>query len=195
MVYIYILQLYNNKYYIGKTNNPKFRIKNHFNSNGTAWTLKYKPIKVIKLIPNCDSFDEDKYTLKYMEKYGINNVRGGSFCQLKLSYDNKKIINKMIKSTTDKCYKCNEKGHFASECPHNSDESSQEEEEELTIENLEEVFAEENKDDGVYEWNNKEYLWYDGELFEESTHNNCGSRDGTFYTSEYDWCHWRPIKK
>lgn len=38
MVYIYILQLEKGKYYVGKTNNPKFRINNHFDSNGSVWT-------------------------------------------------------------------------------------------------------------------------------------------------------------
>ena len=44
MVYIYILKLKNNKYYVGKTSNPKFRLESHFNSNGSVWTMKYKPI-------------------------------------------------------------------------------------------------------------------------------------------------------
>jgi predicted GIY-YIG superfamily endonuclease len=56
MVYIYILQLEQGKYYIGKTSNPQFRIESHFNLNGSAWTRKYKPIKLIKLIPNCDDY-------------------------------------------------------------------------------------------------------------------------------------------
>ena len=34
MVYIYILQLQQNKYYVGKTVNPNFRLEQHFNSNG-----------------------------------------------------------------------------------------------------------------------------------------------------------------
>ena len=76
MVTIYILQLQDNKYYIGKTTQPEIRLESHFNSNGSSWTKKYKPIKVIDLIHDCDDFDEDKYTLKYMQKYGINNVRG-----------------------------------------------------------------------------------------------------------------------
>ena len=67
MVYIYILQLINNKYYVGKTIDPNFRLDQHFNSDGSIWTRKYKPIKVVEIIPNCDNFDEDKYTLKTME--------------------------------------------------------------------------------------------------------------------------------
>ena len=56
MVYVYILKLENGKYYVGKTNNPEYRLNNHFNENGSAWTKKYKPIKILKLIPNCDNF-------------------------------------------------------------------------------------------------------------------------------------------
>ena len=93
MVFIYVLELTNNKYYIGKTNNPKFRMQSHFNSNGSAWTKKYKPIRLIELLNDCDDYDEDKYTLKYMEKYGIENVRGGAFCQIELTNE---LVDKII---------------------------------------------------------------------------------------------------
>ena len=63
MVNIYILLLEVNKYYIGKTTQPDIRLETHFNSNGSSWTKKYKPIKVIGLIPDCDDFYEDKYIL------------------------------------------------------------------------------------------------------------------------------------
>lgn len=58
MVFIYTLQLQNGKYYVGKTDNPQFRLNSHFNSNGSVWTSLYKPIKVLELIPNCDNYDE-----------------------------------------------------------------------------------------------------------------------------------------
>jgi len=74
MVWIYILKLCSGKYYVGKTTNPEFRLADHFDSAGSTWTSKYKPID---LIPNCDDFDEDKHTLICMNKYGIENVRGG----------------------------------------------------------------------------------------------------------------------
>jgi predicted GIY-YIG superfamily endonuclease len=33
MKFIYILELENNKYYVGKTTNPYFRLEQHFNSD------------------------------------------------------------------------------------------------------------------------------------------------------------------
>jgi len=115
-MFIYILELEQNKYYIGKTTNIAFRLKDHFESNGAAWTRKYKPIQVESIIADCDDYDEDKYTLKYMEKYGINNVRGGSFCEIKLSDANIITLNQIMNSVTDKCYICGDNGHFANEC-------------------------------------------------------------------------------
>jgi len=50
MVFIYILSLQNGKYYVGKTSNPSFRLDQHFNLEGSNWTKKYKPIKVIDII-------------------------------------------------------------------------------------------------------------------------------------------------
>ncbi len=116
MVYIYILELENNKYYIGRTKNPNFRLDQHFNSAGSIWTKKHKPIKIVDIISNCDNFDEDKYTLKYMEKYGINNVRGGIFCKLVLDKNEIAIIRKFINGSSDNCYICGNNGHFAKEC-------------------------------------------------------------------------------
>jgi len=116
MVYIYILKLENHKYYIGKTNNPSIRLESHFSSNGSAWTKKYKPLEVIEVIPDCDNYDEDKYTLKMMNKYGILNVRGGSFCQINLSNDNIKTIKQMLIFSNDRCYICGQSGHFGKDC-------------------------------------------------------------------------------
>ena len=117
MFYIYILQLEGNKYYVGKTKNPNIRITEHFNFNGSQWTKKYRPLKVFEVISNCDEYDEDKYTLKYMKKYGIDNVRGGSFCQMKLSNENMNTIKKMLKSSSNKCFNCNSSEHFIKNCP------------------------------------------------------------------------------
>lgn len=118
-MYIYLLKLKSNKYYVGRTSNPKFRLDDHFCSNGSEWTKKYIPIDVIKVIPDCENEDEDKYTLKLMNEHGINNVRGGSFCKILLSDENILTLQQMLNNVNNKCYICGALDHFASDCKPN----------------------------------------------------------------------------
>jgi len=118
--YIYVLECEDNRYYIGKTNNPVFRIEQHNNGVGTVWTQKYKPIKVVETIETNDAFDEDKITKKYMMKFGIEFVRGGSYTKIKLDDWMIKSLEHEFMSAKDICYICKEKGHFAKECQLNN---------------------------------------------------------------------------
>ena len=113
---VYILKLEDNKYYVGKTKNINKRVLDHFTNNGSEWTKKYKPIEIINEYKSDDKFDEEKYTLMTMDKYGIDNVRGGSYCKIELSDLEKDKVKQTINSITDKCYKCSIKGHYAKEC-------------------------------------------------------------------------------
>lgn len=116
MLTVYVIELENNKYYIGKTHGTDTRISDHFNSSGSAWTRKYKPVKVIETISNCDDYDEDKYVLKYMNQYGIENVRGASYSQVVLSDSTIKSIQSRLDGINDRCFNCGQKGHFISQC-------------------------------------------------------------------------------
>lgn len=116
MLYIYALKLENGKYYIGKTRNPEFRINDHFESGGSFWTKRHKPIEVIELISGCDDYDEEKYVMKYMDKYGIVNVRGGSYSSINLDDMIIKDIQNRLNGINDRCFRCGGKGHFVGAC-------------------------------------------------------------------------------
>ena len=117
MVYIYILRLTNSKFYVGKSNSLVIRIKSHINKQGAAWTRKYPYVKIDRIIPGCSTYDEDKYTIKYMEKYGIDNVRGGLYSQIVLPKKYVTHIQRIINHARDKCIICGDPTHFAAECP------------------------------------------------------------------------------
>jgi hypothetical protein len=123
--YIYILELEETKYYIGKSSKPLSRTGEHLIStihndascSGSAWTAMYPPVKVLRVIISYDEFDEDLYTLRYMRDHGIDNVRGGSFCELNLSHDNVVTLEKMLAGAGDKCYYCGASDHYVAACP------------------------------------------------------------------------------
>lgn len=116
MVYIYVLSLESNKYYVGKTCNPYVRITSHFAGKGSAFTRLYKPCNIEQVICDCSDFDEDKITLEYMNKYGIPNVRGGSFTQLNFDENTTTMIQRMINGATNKCFLCGSDEHFINKC-------------------------------------------------------------------------------
>jgi predicted GIY-YIG superfamily endonuclease len=113
---IYILKLQNDKYYIGKTDNVEKRFLEHVNGKGSTWTQLYKPISVEKIISNSSPFDEDKYVKEYMSKYGIENVRGGSYVREILDEVSRFSLQKEIWAANDCCTQCGRKGHFVKDC-------------------------------------------------------------------------------
>jgi len=132
---IYILKLTNNKYYIGYTNDIAKRINEHFEGNGSSFTKKYKPIQIIKIIKEIQVNNVDQYIFKYMKKFGIDNVRGGSFKNEILTKSQKEILKQnnlqinpiVLQSKPLKieisnrihpgtCIKCLKDGHKPEEC-------------------------------------------------------------------------------
>jgi hypothetical protein len=113
---IYILRLQGGRYYVGKSDNVEHRYQQHLNGHGSSWTKKYRPIAIAKTIENASSYDEDRYLKEYMDIYGIENVRGGSYVQMELSDTQKESLKLEIRGATDKCTKCGCKGHFVKDC-------------------------------------------------------------------------------
>lgn len=115
---IYALKLAKGKWYVGRTKNFPRRHKDHVEGRGSEWTKFFKPLKVDMEIKG-DGFDEDKWTKIYMSRYGIDNVRGGVYCQMNLTPAQIAFLKKEIEGALNLCYKCKQAGHLARYCPVN----------------------------------------------------------------------------
>jgi len=116
MTNIYILKLQHGKYYVGKSENLEKRKQEHINGTASTWTKKHPLISVEQIIPNASDFDEDKYTKIYMDKFGIDNVRGGSYVTDELDELEKYTIQREIWGAKNLCKQCGRNGHFIKDC-------------------------------------------------------------------------------
>ena len=114
---VYILQLNNNKYYIGQSEDIDRRIWYHKNYQGSKWTTTYQVINEIKPSTNKqEHFWELTETLNYMNKYGIENVRGSMFTNIELSQLDKIMAAQLYCELNNLCRKCGKEGHFINQC-------------------------------------------------------------------------------
>jgi len=116
MEHIYILKLGDGKYYIGKTKNVEKRWTEHITGNGSGWTKRYKPMSLIKTVVSTSYFDEDKYVKEYMSKYGIENVRGGTYSNIDLDTNCISLLEKEIRHSKNLCTRCGRDTHFIKDC-------------------------------------------------------------------------------
>lgn len=119
---LYVLQCEDDKWYVGKTSDIAKRFKQHQAGTGAAWTREYKPIRVAETRAITSCHDETNLTKDYMKKYGVENVRGGAYSQVELSDEMETTIKHELKASTDACFNCGKKGHFAKNCPKNEEE-------------------------------------------------------------------------
>ena len=95
MGYIYVVELDEDKWYIYFTTDDDFQYW-ECDENISEFLYHYNSIEINTIIPNCDKYDTDKYVKKYMKQYGLDNVRGGSYNNLKLTSFEKEFIQKEL---------------------------------------------------------------------------------------------------
>ena len=82
---LYLLELAEDKYYVGQTSDLNYRFHGHSNGSGAKWTNLYKPIRILQskevTVNNYTDamLQENWMTLQMMEIFGWENMRGGDF--------------------------------------------------------------------------------------------------------------------
>ena len=134
MVNIYVLELQGNKYYVGKTNHTFQRFNQHKSGSGAKWTQKHKVKDLFAFHKDMKDTDENKITIQMMKKYGVRNVRGGSWTKVNMTEAEIKRLEKRIsgrskrrsKSSSTKkttrpkkkisCTRCGRTSHTVEKC-------------------------------------------------------------------------------
>ena len=86
-MFLYVLKLECECWYVGISQTPMKRALEHLNGNGAAWTRKHRPLKPLKdnivitdignLTVSNAELKEDMVTEGMQKKFGLNKVRGG----------------------------------------------------------------------------------------------------------------------
>jgi predicted GIY-YIG superfamily endonuclease len=112
---LYVLQLEEGKFYVGTTEkSAQERLQDHL-SQPTQWTAKYKPLALIREECPYRPFSEDAVTLELMQRYGVEQVRGGRFASLILSSEQIRAILASIAHEEGRCFTCGG-NHFSHQC-------------------------------------------------------------------------------
>lgn len=85
--YTYVLQLQEGKFYVGNTDNIYQRLLDHrmMTPSTALWVKHYGPVeRVLEVVRNCSKDDEHYKTMQYMSMFGWQNVRGSSYCKVRM---------------------------------------------------------------------------------------------------------------
>lgn len=89
-IYLYILALSNECFYVGLTANIKKRMEEHFSGRGAEWTQLNTPLRLMHAVntgtQNAREAEmmESEATVIMMLQHGINKVRGGYYTQTEI---------------------------------------------------------------------------------------------------------------
>ena len=107
---VYVLALEGGKFYVGITRDLVRRYIEHKSHKGAAFTKRYKPVRIFYKRNTKQMYKIDaerikqQVTIELMKKYGIDNVRGGDFCQI----DTQSVIKSMRKKLYKSIIEANE---------------------------------------------------------------------------------------
>ena len=115
-MWIYVLELKNGYYYVGRTDSLQERIRFHYSGMGSTWTQLHPPVSLIEHFQD-KGFDELATTLRYMKLYGVDMVRGAIYSKPTLTSAQKREIQLHFWAEDDLCISCGGFDHYHTDCP------------------------------------------------------------------------------
>lgn len=116
LLYVYVLHLEGDHYYVGSTKDPRSRIKQHVDGTGTVWTSIHKVLSVVSVNLAKHFLEEHCLTLEMMKEKGIDKVRGAEFSNPVLTKEQRTSIEKAICGARGACFTCGKTDHFSGKC-------------------------------------------------------------------------------
>lgn len=126
-MYLYVLELENNFWYVGRSRNCEKRFLEHQQGSGAKWTKLHKPIRMQCKLLELDLNHETRLPIQLMIMYGADRVRGGIYNRLHYNIItlnkimNSKIIDfdkysQLEETDTGKCFFCLRTNHRVQTC-------------------------------------------------------------------------------
>jgi predicted GIY-YIG superfamily endonuclease len=114
---VYVLQMPNGSFYVGKSVNIQERIKQHTEGNGAS-CARGKFRRVPPLTASCEDLEawERAEVLARMKKHGIRKVRGWMYTNPDFTESQVDHAFSQVCEKYDLCRRCGRGGHFAVEC-------------------------------------------------------------------------------
>jgi hypothetical protein len=112
---VYVLELKNSKFYIGSTSDLCKTIDEHVAKTFCEWTRINEYQDVFETFEG-DRSDENKTVIRYMDKHGVDNVRGGMYKNTVLTFEEHLGIRKSIHYNYNCCLICGKKDHEQENC-------------------------------------------------------------------------------
>jgi hypothetical protein len=124
--FVYTLKLADGCWYVGTTNHPPSRLKQHREGGGSEWTRQHPPTSkgFDGLKPPSGGasdeaqarIDEDAEVKRLMRLHGIDKVRGGTYSRVVLSRADVKALSKELRHAEGGCLRCGHQSHWVTGC-------------------------------------------------------------------------------
>lgn len=92
LVAIYLLELEHNKFYAGASSDPVKAFEECREGLGPAWTQIHRPVRIREVMGVARADRLDQHVRSWMLQYGVENVRGGSWSDVRLTDKDRQVL-------------------------------------------------------------------------------------------------------